>query len=58
MEINTVKEFTKRAFKYLDGETKSLTEDQLDWKSCPEANTIRNILGHLFDEWYGDIPKK
>jgi hypothetical protein len=57
MKIETYMDFTVRAFNYLDGETENLTEEQLDWKSCEEANTIRNILGHLFDEWYGDLPK-
>jgi len=50
-------EFTREAFRHLDNATKELTEEQLDWKSCPEANTIRNILDHLFVEWYGSLPK-
>ncbi len=39
-------EFTREAFRHLDNATKELTEEQLDWKSCPKANTIRNILDH------------
>jgi uncharacterized damage-inducible protein DinB len=41
----------------LDNTTKNLSKEQLDWKSCSEANTVRNILGHLVGEWYGFIPK-
>jgi hypothetical protein len=50
-------EFTQEAFNYLDNITKDLTEELLDWKSCPEANTVRNILGHLLLEWYVVLPK-
>ena len=56
-KIGTIKEFAKVGFNRLDNATKDLTEEQLDWKSCSEANTIRNILGHLIGEWYGFIPK-
>ena len=55
--MSTIKEFTKVGFNRLNNTTKDLTEEQLDWKSCSEANTIRNILGHLIGEWYGFIPK-
>jgi uncharacterized damage-inducible protein DinB len=56
-KMNTIKEFTKVGFNRLNNATKDLSEEQLDWKSCSEANTIRNILGHLIGEWYGFIPK-
>jgi uncharacterized damage-inducible protein DinB len=56
-KIRTIKEFTMLGFNRLNNATKNLTEDQLDWMSCSEANTIRNILGHLIGEWYGFIPK-
>ncbi len=56
-KIGTIKEFTKVGFNRLDNATKDLTEELLDWKSSSEANTIRNILGHLIGEWYGFIPK-
>ena len=56
-KMNTMKEFTKVSFNRLNNATKDLTEEQLDWKSCTEANTVRNILGHLIGEWYGFIPK-
>ena len=50
-------EFTQEAFYNLDNTTKDLTEELLDWKSCPEANTVRNILGHLLVVLYGGLPK-
>ena len=56
-KLETIKAFTKLGFDRLNNVTKDLTEEQLDWKSCSEANTIRNILGHLIGEWYGFIPK-
>ena len=56
-KMGTIKEFTMVGFNRLNNATKNLTEEQLDWKSCTEANTIRNILGHLIGEWYGFVPK-
>ena len=56
-KMGTIKEFTQVGFNRINNATKDLTEEQLDWKSCSEANTIRNILGHLIGEWYGFIPK-
>ena len=57
LEKESLMEFTRKAFHYFDETTKNLTDELLDWKSCPEANTVRNILGHLFVEWYGVLPK-
>jgi len=56
-KMEMIKEFTKVGFNRLNNVTKDLTEEHLDWRSCSEANTIRNILGHLLGEWYGFIPK-
>lgn len=56
-KIDTIKEFAELGFSRLDGALKDLPEEQLDWKSCTEANTIRNIVTHLIGEWYGFIPK-
>ena len=56
-KINTIKEFAGLGFMRLDRALDGLTEEQLDWMSCSEANTIRNILTHLISEWYGFIPK-
>jgi len=38
-EIDTIKEFAQLGFTRLDGALKDITEEQLDWKSCTEANT-------------------
>jgi len=56
-KIDTIKEFAELGFTRLDRALSDITEEQLDWKSCSEANTIRNILTHLISEWYGLIPK-
>ena len=55
-KIETIKEFAEVGFWRLDNALKDLTEEQLDWVSCSQANTIRNILTHLISEWYGFIP--
>ena len=57
VKIDTIKEFAQLGFTRLDGALKDITEEQLDWKSCTEANTVRNIVNHLIGEWYGFIPK-
>ncbi len=56
-KVEGIKHFAGMSLNRLDNSTKNLTEEQLDWKSCSEANTIRNIMGHLIGEWYGFIPK-
>ena len=56
-KIDTIKEFAELGFDRLDNALKDLTEEQLDWMSCSEANTVRNIVTHLISEWYGFIPK-
>jgi len=56
-KMSSIKEFTQVGFNRLNNATKDLSEEQLDWKSCSEANTIRNVLGHLIGEWYGFVPK-
>ncbi len=56
-KVKGIKQFAGLSLTRLDNATGNLKEDQLDWKSCSEANTIRNILGHLVSEWYGFIPK-
>lgn len=57
MDVETLREFAGIGFIRLERATSDLTEAQLDWKSCPEANTIRWILTHLNSEFYGFIPK-
>lgn len=56
-KVKTIKEFAELGLFRLDNALKGMTEDQLDWLSCSEANTIRNILTHLVYEWNGFIPK-
>lgn len=56
-DVETVKEFANLGFMRLERATSDLTEEQLDWKSCREANTIRWILTHLNSEFFGFIPK-
>ena len=56
-KVDGMKHFATMSLNRLGNTTKDLKEEQLDWKSCSEANTIRNILGHLIGEWYGFIPK-
>ena len=56
-KIETIKAFAKLGFDRLERAIKDLKEEQLDWKSCPEANTIRWILTHLSSELHVFIPK-
>jgi hypothetical protein len=56
-KAQTIKEFAVHGFTRLDRALDGLTEDQLDWTSCSEANTVRNIVTHLISEWYGFVPK-
>ena len=56
-KVDNLKHFAGMSLNRLDNTTKNLSDEQLDWKSCSEANTVRNILGHLVGEWYGLIPK-
>ena len=56
-KMDTIKEFAGLGFTRLDRALDGLPEEQLDWMSCSEANTIRNIVTHLISEWYGFIPK-
>lgn len=56
-KIEMLKAFAMVGFGRLERATKDLTEEQLDWKSCSEANTIRNILTHLISEFYVFVPK-
>lgn len=56
-KVETMKAFAALGFDRLDRSIKDLKEEQLDWKSCPEANTIRWILTHLSSELHVFIPK-
>ncbi len=56
-KVETIKAFAQLGFDRLDRAIKDLREEQLDWKSCPEANTIRWILTHLSSELHVFFPK-
>jgi len=56
-KIETMKAFAQVGFNRLERATENLTEEQLDWKSCPEANTIRWILTHMNSEFFSFFPK-
>ncbi len=56
-KIMILKAFTELGFSRLDRAIKELKEEQLDWKSCSEANTIRWILTHLSSELHVFVPK-
>ena len=49
-KIETMKAFAQVGFNRLDRAVKDLTEEQLDWKSCSEANTVRWNLTHLVSD--------
>ncbi|MCW4051116.1 MAG: DinB family protein [Candidatus Bathyarchaeota archaeon] len=55
--IETMKAFAMLGFNRLERATKDITDEQLDWRSCTEANTIRWILTHLSSELHAYIPK-
>ena len=56
-KIATIKAFAGLGFDRLGRATKDLTEEQLDWQSCSEANTIRWVLTHMSSELHVFIPK-
>lgn len=56
-KIETIKAFVMIGFDRLERATKDLKEEQLDWKYCPQANTIRWILTHISSELHVFIPK-
>jgi hypothetical protein len=51
-DIQTVQQFLHNSFGRLDHTLHGIKEDELDWRCCPESNTIRNILTHIMVEWY------
>ena len=56
-KIYMMKAFAQMGFTRLGNATKDLKEEQLDWKSCPQANTVRWILTHLVSECNAFFPK-
>ncbi len=52
-----LKTFSEIGFNRLEGAIKDLTEEQLDYKICPECTTVRWILTHLVVVLHVFIPK-
>lgn len=57
VKTKMIKDFAEIGFTRLGNATKNLTEEQLDWKSCDHANTIRSILTHMSEELNVYLPK-
>ncbi|MGD2200984.1 MAG: DinB family protein [Candidatus Bathyarchaeota archaeon] len=55
-KIEMLKAFAETGFSRLGRAIKDLNEEQLDWRSCPEANTLRWILTHLSHELHVFVP--
>lgn len=56
-KIDAIKSFTEMGFFRFRGAIKDLKEEQIDWKYCPQANTVRWLLTHLASELHVFIPK-
>jgi uncharacterized damage-inducible protein DinB len=56
-KVETIKAFTQVGLNRLERAIKGLTPEQLDWKSCSEANTVRNILTHVSQEMHILLPR-
>ncbi len=57
VKTKMIKDFAQIGFDRLGSSTKNLKPEQLDWKSCTQANTIRWILTHLSEELNMYLPK-
>ena len=57
VKTKMIKDFAQIGFDRLESATKNMKPDQLDWKSCTQANTIRWILTHLSEELNVYMPK-
>jgi uncharacterized damage-inducible protein DinB len=57
VKTKMIKDFAQIGFDRLVSATKNMKPEQLDWKSCTQANTIRWILTHLSEELNVDMPK-
>jgi len=57
VKTNLIKEFALMGLDRLDSTTKDLKPEQLDWKSCPQANTVRWVLTHISEELNVYLPK-
>ena len=54
---DTIKEFVDLAFSRLDRSMSQLTDEELDWRGCPEGNSPRWAITHLAQEWNVYMPK-
>jgi len=57
VKTKMIKDFAQIGFDRLESATKNLKPEQMDWKSCTQANTIRWILTHLSEELNVYMPK-
>jgi uncharacterized damage-inducible protein DinB len=57
VKTDMIKDFATIGFDRLGRSVKDLKPEQLDWKSCTQANTIRWILTHLSEELNVYLPK-
>jgi len=57
VKIEVIKAFAQTGFDRLGRVTKDLKPEQLDWKNCTEANTIRWILTHVSQELQINFPR-
>lgn len=55
-EVKVVEEMGSGHYRGLWGNLRCLTEEEMDWRPHPEANSLRWVVGHLnwFDEWVAD----
>jgi hypothetical protein len=55
-EVKLLEEIDNDSYRELWSNLRNVTEEELDWKLHPEANTLRWVVGHLnwFEEWVGD----
>ena len=57
VKTKMIKDFAQIGFDRLESSTKNLKPEQLDWKSCTQANTIRWVLTHMSEELNVAMPK-
>ena len=59
-EAELLRELDTDAFGWMWSILRGITDEELDWKIHPEANSTRWIIGHLnwFEEWASDAIKE
>lgn len=55
-EVKLVVEIDDQTYRNLWGYLRCITEEELDWRPHPQANSLRWAVGHLnwFEEWVAD----